>query len=68
MRARGILDTSCDLKTDLAVMVEAVGVCGIRGEKPQQLKAAPAHTGQRSRRAGAFARTVQRIVLAEQVV
>jgi pyruvate dehydrogenase (quinone) len=41
MKASGFLDTGCDLKNpNFALMAEAVGVRGIRVEKPQQLRAA----------------------------
>jgi pyruvate dehydrogenase (quinone) len=50
MKAGGFLDTGCDLKNpDFALMAEAMGVRGIRAEKPQELKgaieAALAHKG-----------------------
>jgi pyruvate dehydrogenase (quinone) len=50
MKASGFLDTACDLKNpDFALMAEAMGVRGIRVEKPQELKgaieAALAHKG-----------------------
>jgi pyruvate dehydrogenase (quinone) len=50
MKASGFLDTYCDLKNpNFAMMAEAVGVRGIRVEKPQELKgaiqAALAHKG-----------------------
>jgi pyruvate dehydrogenase (quinone) len=50
MKANGFLDTGCDLKNpDFARMAEAMGVRGIRVEKPQELKgaieAALAHKG-----------------------
>jgi pyruvate dehydrogenase (quinone) len=50
MKASGFLDTGCDLKNpNFALMAEAVGVRGIRVEKPQELKgaieAALAHRG-----------------------
>ncbi|OSJ26522.1 pyruvate oxidase [Bradyrhizobium japonicum] len=50
MKANGFLDTNCDLKNpDFALMAEAMGVRGIRVEKPQELKgaiqAALAHDG-----------------------
>jgi len=50
MKASGFLDTGCDLKNpDFALMAEAMGVRGIRVEKPQELKgaieAALAHKG-----------------------
>jgi pyruvate dehydrogenase (quinone) len=50
MKASGFLDTGCDLKNpNFALMAEAVGVRGIRVEKPQELKgaiqAALAHKG-----------------------
>jgi pyruvate dehydrogenase (quinone) len=41
MKASGFLDTGCDLKNpNFAAMAEAMGVRGIRVEKPQELKAA----------------------------
>jgi pyruvate dehydrogenase (quinone) len=41
MKASGFLDTGCDLKNpNFALMADAVGVRGIRVEKPQELKAA----------------------------
>src|SRR5580700_649595 len=41
MKASGFLDTACDLKNpNFALMAEAVGVRGIRVEKPQELKGA----------------------------
>jgi pyruvate dehydrogenase (quinone) len=41
MKASGFLDTGCDLKNpNFALMAEAIGVRGIRIEKPQELKAA----------------------------
>jgi pyruvate dehydrogenase (quinone) len=41
MKASGFLDTYCDLKNpNFALMAEAVGVRGIRVEKPQELPAA----------------------------
>ena len=41
MKASGFLDTGCDLKNpNFALMAEAMGVRGIRVEKPQELKAA----------------------------
>jgi pyruvate dehydrogenase (quinone) len=41
MKASGFLDTGCDLKNpNFALMAEAVGVRGIRVEKPQELRAA----------------------------
>jgi pyruvate dehydrogenase (quinone) len=41
MKANGFLDTGCDLKNpNFALMAEAVGVRGIRVERPQELKAA----------------------------
>jgi pyruvate dehydrogenase (quinone) len=41
MKASGFLDTGCDLKNpNFALMAEAIGVRGIRVEKPQELKAA----------------------------
>src|ERR1700753_3984726 len=41
MKASGFLDTGCDLKNpNFARMAEAVGVHGIRVEKPQELKGA----------------------------
>ena len=41
MKAGGFLDTGCDLKNpNFAAMAEAMGVKGIRVEKPQDLKAA----------------------------
>ena len=41
MKASGFLDTGCDLKNpNFAAMAEAMGVKGIRVEKPQDLKAA----------------------------
>src|SRR5712671_4454536 len=50
MKASGFLDTGCDLKNpDFALMAEAMGVRGIRVERPQELKsaieAALAHKG-----------------------
>jgi pyruvate dehydrogenase (quinone) len=50
MKASGFLDTGCDLKNqNFALMAEAVGVRGIRVEKPQELQgaiqAALAHKG-----------------------
>jgi pyruvate dehydrogenase (quinone) len=50
MKASGFLDTGCDLKNpNFALMAEAMGVRGIRVEKPQELKgaieAALAHKG-----------------------
>jgi pyruvate dehydrogenase (quinone) len=50
MKASGFLDTGCDLKNpNFALMADAVGVRGIRVEKPQELKgaieAALAHQG-----------------------
>src|SRR6266853_197999 len=50
MKASGFLDTGCDLKNpDFALMAKAMGVRGIRVEKPQELKsaieAALAHKG-----------------------
>ena len=50
MKANGFLDTGCDLKNpNFALMAEAIGVRGIRVEKPQELKgaiaAALAHKG-----------------------
>src|ERR1700735_2800357 len=50
MKASGLLDTGCDLKNpNSALRAEAVGVRGIRVEKPQELKgaiqAALAHKG-----------------------
>src|SRR5882757_7225286 len=50
MKANGFLDTGCDLKNpNFALMAEAMGVRGIRVEKPQELKgaieAALAHKG-----------------------
>jgi hypothetical protein len=50
MKASGFPDTGCDLKNpDSALMAEAMGVRGIRVEKPQELKgaieAALAHKG-----------------------
>src|SRR6202041_4181857 len=50
MKASGFLDTACDLKNpNFALMAEAMGVRGIRVEKPQELKgaikAALAHKG-----------------------
>src|SRR6201998_102115 len=50
MKASGFLDTGCDLKNpNFALMAEAMGVRGIRIEKPQELKgaieAALAHKG-----------------------
>jgi pyruvate dehydrogenase (quinone) len=39
MKASGFLDTGCDLKNpNFALMAEAVGVRGIRVERPQELK------------------------------
>ena len=41
MKATGFLDTGCDLKNpNFAAMAEAMGVRGIRVEKPQELKGA----------------------------
>ena len=41
MKAGGFLDSGCDLKNpNFAAMAEAVGIKGIRVEKPQQLEAA----------------------------
>lgn len=41
MKANGFLDTGCDLKNpNFAAMAEAMGVKGIRVEKPQNLEAA----------------------------
>jgi pyruvate dehydrogenase (quinone) len=41
MKANGFLDTGCDLKNpNFAAMAEAMGVKGIRVEKPQQLEKA----------------------------
>jgi pyruvate dehydrogenase (quinone) len=41
MKASGFLDTGCDLKNpNFALMAEAMGVRGIRVEKPQALKGA----------------------------
>lgn len=41
MKASGFLDTGCDLKNpNFALMAEAVGVRGIRVEKPKELKSA----------------------------
>lgn len=41
MKATGFLDTYCDLKSpNFALMAEAVGIRGIRVEKPQELPAA----------------------------
>jgi pyruvate dehydrogenase (quinone) len=41
MKASGFLDTGCDLKNpNFARMADAMGVCGIRVEKPQELKGA----------------------------
>jgi pyruvate dehydrogenase (quinone) len=41
MKASGFLDTACDLKNpNFALMAEAMGVRGIRVEKPQELKSA----------------------------
>src|SRR6202041_2162988 len=50
MKASGFLDTGCDLKNpNFAMMAEAMGIRGIRVEKPQELKsaiqAALAHNG-----------------------
>jgi pyruvate dehydrogenase (quinone) len=50
MKASGFLDTACDLKNpSFALMAEAMGVRGIRVEKPQELRsaieAALAHKG-----------------------
>jgi len=50
MKASGFLDTACDLKNpNFALMAEAMGVRGIRVEKPQELRsaidAALAHKG-----------------------
>jgi pyruvate dehydrogenase (quinone) len=50
MKASGFLDTGCDLKNpDFALMAEAMGIRGIRVEKPRDLKraisAALAHEG-----------------------
>ena len=49
-KATGFLDTGCDLKNpNFALMAEAMGVRGVRVEKPQELKgaieAALAHKG-----------------------
>src|SRR5271170_7187284 len=41
MKASGFLDTGCDLKNpNFALMAEAMGIRGIRVEKPQELKGA----------------------------
>ena len=41
MKANGFLDTGCDLKNpDFAAMARAVGIKGVRVEKPQALRAA----------------------------
>jgi pyruvate dehydrogenase (quinone) len=41
MKASGFLDTACDLKNpNFALMAEAMGVRGIRVEKPQELRSA----------------------------
>jgi pyruvate dehydrogenase (quinone) len=41
MKASGFLDTNCDLKNpNFAAMAEAMGIKGIRVEKPQDLRAA----------------------------
>ena len=41
MKATGFLDTECDLKNpNFAAMAEAMGIKGIRVEKPQELEAA----------------------------
>ena len=41
MKANGFLDTGCDLKNpNFALMAEAMGVRGIRVEKPQELRSA----------------------------
>ncbi|HVY16792.1 MAG TPA: ubiquinone-dependent pyruvate dehydrogenase [Rhodopila sp.] len=41
MKANGFLDTGCDLKNpDFAAMAEAMGIKGLRVEKPQALEAA----------------------------
>jgi pyruvate dehydrogenase (quinone) len=41
MKASGFLDTGCELKNpDFAAMAQAMGIKGIRVEKPQELKAA----------------------------
>jgi pyruvate dehydrogenase (quinone) len=41
MKAGGFLDTGCDLKNpNFAAMADAMGIRGIRVEKPQELKAA----------------------------
>jgi pyruvate dehydrogenase (quinone) len=41
MKASGFLDANCDLKNpNFALMAEAMGIRGIRVEKPQELKAA----------------------------
>ena len=50
MKASGFLDTGCDLKNpNFAMMAEAMGIRGIKVEKPQELKsaiqAALAHNG-----------------------
>jgi pyruvate dehydrogenase (quinone) len=50
MKASGFLDTACDLKNpNFALMAEAMGVRGIRVERPQELRsaieAALAHKG-----------------------
>ena len=40
MKASGFLDTGCDLKNpNFAAMAEAMGVKGVRIDKPQELKA-----------------------------
>ena len=41
MKASGFLDTGCDLKNpNFAAMAEAMGIKGVRVEKPQDLRAA----------------------------
>jgi pyruvate dehydrogenase (quinone) len=41
MKASGLLDNGCDLKNpNFAAMAEAMGIKGIRVEKPQDLKGA----------------------------
>ena len=41
MKAGGFLDSGCDLKNpNFAAMAQAMGIKGIRVEKPQDLKAA----------------------------
>jgi pyruvate dehydrogenase (quinone) len=41
MKANGFLDTGCDLKNpNFAAMAEAMGIMGVRVEKPQNLREA----------------------------